>query len=424
MRYIVIFMCLCGVAFGQYKNLNAALVNGNKKVDIILYGNYMGSSASGYYTNNLYGDSRRVGTLGYINAQIGLGYTTGFFYNFRFAISFRAAQSLLNPYQSVRKDFVANTTNTIFGDSSVALGETFLEYFDGDTAIKLGRFQPLSEWISYLVDGISIRNASIKNLLLEGLWAYDYGRVSYYEISNFKALDDFGYFNIGATYYLSKLQKDIKNSAYINVYSTFIPGVFVSIGGRGHYATRFNNAWWIGANLGFTGSIEDSASVRSFRNNTFLFDSKIMAGYKNIDFMLGYVANGDAGMGSIGILGAGSGTQIDLNRAFYKNIQPFFVWGGRAIKMGANANLFYAAGKFSFLDSKLNAYVAYGATFFNGSRFYGGVNAKGLAQSELDAMIEYKFTNTLSAISHITTTFFSRGVPNIFELNGGVRFVF
>ncbi|MWV61185.1 hypothetical protein DCO58_10965 [Helicobacter saguini] len=426
-RCFFLFLCLLNLAFARYTNLDAALLNGSKKVDILLFGDYM-ASQNGVYTNNLFGDSKRVGNLGYINAQVGLGYTTGFYYNLRFAISFRAAQALLNLRQDMRKDFTPNTANSVFGDSSVALGETFLEYFDGDTAIKLGRFQPISEWISHLVDGILVQNGSFKNLVIEGLWAYDYGRVSYYEISAFRALGNVGYFNFGARYYLFGNQRNLKDSTYINAFSTFVPGVFVTIGGRAHWAKVFSNNFWLGVNAGFTGSIEDHSHIRSFNNNTFLIDAKILAGIKNIDFMVGYVGSGAAGMGSIGVLGAGSGTQIDMNSAFYKNVQPFFVWGGRAIKMGSSAHLLYAAGRFSFFDSKFNAYLAYGVTFFNGSRYYGGLRAngtpiQGLVQNEINAMLEFKITNTLSAISHITTTF-NKGVSNSFELNAGVRFMF
>ena len=156
----------------------------------------------------------------------------------------------------------------------------------------------------------------------------------------------------------------------------------------------------------------------------FLFDSKITLGYRNIDGMIGYVATGDAGMGSLGILGVGNGTQSNMLYSFYNNIQPFFVWGGRAIKMGKNAHLVYGALRLNLLDGKLNAYVAYGATFFNGSQFYGG-NINGLVQGELNVMAEFGITRTLSAIANISNTHFGKyGLPNTFEINGGIRFMF
>ncbi|RDU67481.1 hypothetical protein CQA53_00160 [Helicobacter didelphidarum] len=424
MRLFIIFICCSYFMFAQYKTLDSALLNGMKQVDIILYGNYMASSAAGNYTNNLYGSNKQIGNGGYINASVGLGYTTGFYYNLRLAISFRATQALFNPNHFARKDFFPNTGNEVLGDSSIALGETFLEYFDGDTAIKVGRFQPISEWINYLTDGIWFRNGSLRNLVIEALWAYDYGRVSYYEISNFKRLDTTGLFNVGVRYFVDGDQKNYKNSAYVNAFSMFIPSVFTGIGVRAHWASNFHGrVWWIGLDLGFAGSIEDHRNIHAFSNNTFLFDTKIIGGYRNIDVMVGYLANGDSGMGSLGILGVGNGTQAGFSHAFYHNIQPFFVWGGRAIKMGKNAHLIYIASKMSFFENKLNAYIAYGATFFNGSRYYGG-NTQNISQNELNAMIEFGITRTLSVIAHISSTHAGRGVPNIFELNGGVRFMF
>lgn len=425
MRFLILFFLSAALAFAQYKTLDSALLNGTKKVDIVLFGQYMSSGANSAFTNNLYGSSGFLGNTGLMNVSVGLGYTTGFYYNLRAAISFRAAQGLLNYNDGSNKFFYNNTGNDVLGGSSVALGESFIEYFDGDTAIKAGRFQPISPWINQLIDGIWVRNGSIRNFVIEAIWAYDYGRVSYYQMTQFLRLDKTGWFNFGLHYYINGDQRDIKNSTFLNGFTTFIPNVFATAGARAHFATRFNGGsmWWLGADLGFAGSFEDHASAKSFKNNTFLFDSKLTIGYRNIDAMIGYVATGKAGMGSLGILGVGNGTQADMSLNFYSNIQPFFVWGGRAIKMGNNANLIYAATRLGLLDDKLNIYVAYGATFFDGSSYYGGT-ARKLMQNELCAMLEFGITRTLSAITHISSTHFSRGVPNTFEINGGFRFMF
>lgn len=425
MRFLFLFFLTATIAFAQYKTLDSALLNGTKKVDIVLYGHYM-SGGGGQATDNLYGSSRFLGNMGLMNASVGLGYTTGFYYNLRAAISFRAAQGLLNYNDGTKKFFYNNTGNDVLGGSSVALGESFIEYFDGDTAIKAGRFQPISPWINQLIDGVWVRNGSIRNLVVEAIWAYDYGRVSYYQMTQFLRLDKTGWFNFGLHYYLDGDQRDIKNSTYLSGFTTFIPNVFATVGARAHWATRFNggNMWWLGADLGFAGSFEDHTNIHSFNNNTFLFDSKLTIGYRNIDAMIGYVASGKAGMGSLGILGVGNGTQADMSLSFYNNIQPFFVWGGRAIKMGNNAHLIYAATRLGLLDNRLNIYVAYGATFFDGSKYYGGINSRDLMQNELNAMLEFGITRTLSAITHISSTHFSKGVPSTFEINGGLRFMF
>ncbi len=426
MRLLIFFLGLTSFVFGQYKTLDSALLNGTKQVDIVLYGNYISSDkASGFYKNNLYGSNKLISNAGFINASVGLGYTTGFYYNTRAAISFRAAQTFLNYNYGSKKDFYNNLYDNSIG-SSIALGESFIEYFDGDTAIKAGRFQPISEWVNHLIDGIWLRNGSIRNLIIEAIWAYNYGRVSYYEMTPFRQLDKTGWFNVGLRYHIHGVEGDVKNSISISGFSNFIPGVFITAGTRFHFASRFNggNLWWFSGDLGIAGSFEDHNNIHSFYDNTFLFDSKLTIGYKNIDAMLGYVANGDAGMGNLGILGVGNGTQTDMSRSFYANIQPFFIWGGRAIKMGRNAHLIYAASRISILDNKLNMYFAYGATFFNGTRYYGG-NARGIVQNELNAMLEFGITQTLSSIVHISSTHLGgTSVPNSFEINGGVRFMF
>ncbi|RDU73133.1 hypothetical protein CQA66_02610 [Helicobacter aurati] len=406
---IFLFLGLCVSIEARYTTLDDALLNGTKKVDVVLYGKYTNTSG------------------GYINGSVGLGYITGFYYSLRAAISFRAAQSFFDSQNAFRRDF-GGINGTIIGDSAILLGESFLEYFDGDTAIKAGRFQPISEYVNTLTDGIWIRNASLKNLTLEGMWAYRMGRVSYYEMLPFTRLggsDSIGWFDVGGKYFLSNNKGDNKSSMYISIFSTFIPNVFGSVGIRWHSGFRFNGSeTWFGVDAGFAGSFEDHQSRFSADNNTFLFDAKLIFGFSWLDIVVGYVMSGRGGMGGLNSLGVGNGTQAD-DSLFYKNIHPFFVWGGNAIKFGRNAKLIYAASRLSFFDNKLSAYVAYGATFFDGySGRYGSNNTTGIIQNELNVMVEFAITRTLNVVAYVTDTHFGRGVPNIFQVNGGFRFMF
>ncbi|RDU61229.1 hypothetical protein [Helicobacter sp. MIT 14-3879] len=408
MRFLTIFLCLalCVSIEARYTTLDDALLNGTKRVDVILYGKYTNSSG------------------GYVNGSVGLGYITGFYYSLRAAISFRAAQSFFSSQNAFRRDF-GGSEGTFIGDSAILLGESFLEYFDGDTAIKLGRFQPINEYINTLTDGIWIRNASLKNLTIEGMWAYRKGRVSYYEMLPFARLGNAGWFDVGIKYFFAGNRKDIKSSMYASVFSTFIPGAFVSLGTRWHSGFRFNGSeTWFGIDIGFAGSFEDHQSNFSADNNTFLFDAKFSFGFSWLDIMVGYLASGRGGMGGLNAMGVGNGTQAD-DSFFYNNIQPFFIWGGHAIKFGRNAHLIYVASKLSFFDNKLNVYAAYGATFFDGySGRYGSNNTTNIIQNELDIMAEFGITRTLSAIAFISDTHLGRDVPNIFQINGGFRFMF
>ncbi|STQ86233.1 hypothetical protein [Helicobacter muridarum] len=411
MRILIIFMCLGIFASSQarHTNLDNALTSGSKKVDIVLYGKSLDGFGS------------------YVNASVGLGYVTGFYYDIRGAISFRAAQSLFDSRNAFRGDF-GGVDETIVGNSTILLDESFLEYFDGDTAIKAGRFQPINEYINVMIDGIWIRNASLKSIILEGMWAYRSGRVTYYEMQPFRRLggDSIGWFDFGAKYFFSKKDASVKDSMYISIFGNFIPSVFGSVGVRWHSGFRLGQGeTWLGIDAGFAASFEDSKNRFSADNNTFLFDAKASIGLGSwLDVFVGYVMSGKGGMGGINTLGVGNATQAgDL--MFYKNIQPFFTWGGDAIKFGRNAKLVYAASRISLFDNKLRVYAAYGMTIFDGySGRYGNNNISNIIQNELNVMAEFSITSSLSIIAYISDTHFAKGAPNNFQVNGGFRFMF
>lgn len=411
MRILIIFMCLglFAILQARYTNLNDALVNGPKKVDIILYG----KSVSGFGS--------------YINASVGLGYTTEFYYGLRGAISFRAAQSIIDSRGAFRRDF-GGANETIAGNSAILLGESFLEYFDGDTAIKAGRFQPINEYINLMTDGIWIRNASLSNIILEGMWAYNSGRVAYYEMQPFSKLggnNSVGWFDVGVKYFLSKDNRNFKDSIYISVFGTVMSNVFGSVGARWHSGFKLGKSEsWLGIDAGFVASFEDNQSRFAVDNNTFLFDTKVSLGFGSwIDIFIGYVMNGKGGMGGINMLGVGNSMQAgDL--MLYSNIQPFFTWGGEAIKFGRNAKLIYVSSRISLFDS-LKIYVAYGMTIFDGySGRYGSDNSFNIVQNELNVMTEFSITELLSVIAYISDTHLAKGVQNNFQINGGFRFMF
>ena len=418
-----LFLYLSCLALPCFASLTEALVNGEKKVDVMLYGDLSSSGNGGYYRNNLLGSSKFVGNAGYINTQIGLEYKSKFFYNFRAKVSFRAAYSIISPNDGSRKDFFNNATTDVLGDSSVAMGASYLEYYDGDTSVKAGRIDVISPWINNLIDGLWVRNGSLGDFMLEGIWAYSYGRVAYYEISPFRSLKDYGWFNFNIHNYISGAKGDMQKATYVTLLLNFMPDVFIGIGARGHGNINLTNNMSLMIDGGFAFSIEDKVDNRSFKTNTFLADIKANLSYRALDVSAGYVLTGSSGMGSLGILGVGGGFDSDISRTFYTNIQPFFIWGGRAIKFGRNANLIYASGKISLFNNNLRLYAAYGITFFNGSPLYGG-NATGIIQNELNVFADFKLSNVLSVLAHFSSTNFGKNVPNGIELNGGVRIKF
>lgn len=131
-RILLVFALTTIPLVAKYVSLDEAFKNGISRGDAIVY---------------------NVGTK-YVNGSVGIGYTTGFYYAVRGAISFRAMKFF---YGSQRRG------RDFYSDSLVVLDQSFVEYFDGDTAIKAGRFLPISYFANNLIDGVWVRNGSFEN---------------------------------------------------------------------------------------------------------------------------------------------------------------------------------------------------------------------------------------------------------------------
>ncbi|WP_095276891.1 hypothetical protein [Helicobacter sp. 11S02629-2] len=414
LKYILVMMCLIVGLSAKYNSLNEALKNGTSRGEAMVYGNYMKlfSGQAGFYNDNNFGTKTYLGDNSYVLSSVGLGYTSGFFYNIRAAISFMALQSFYNSGLGAKKDFGS--------DSTVMLGPSFLEYFDGDTAIKAGRFMPLNPFINHLIDGIWVRNASFNNLLLEGMYAKSFGQVSYYQIQPFTDLGRFGLYNLGVRYYLSDSQNDIKNSSYVYGFWFYSPSIFNMFGARLHAFTRFNNSsFYVGLDSGIAASMKPSFSSPGF--DSYLADVKLATGFKWIDFSLGYARNGKNGLASLNLLGIGNSVHGGFEQSL-NNVLPFFIWGGRAFKSGSNANLLYGVGQVKAFSDKLSLYLVYGATFFD---YVSNAISKQYVQNELDLMIDMQIVSNVGFIIYLSSTHLSKSpLPNTFEATGGLRLSF
>ena len=115
------------------------------------------------------------------------------------------------------------------------LKDTFLEYFDGDTSIKAGRFFLSNEWVSNQVDGFWVRNRSLENLLLEMYWLYSYGDVTPTSMS---ALTRYNPNWSGLTHLAAKYNLTTKDSELWSKLSTRIAyavNYLLGAGGGGEY---------------------------------------------------------------------------------------------------------------------------------------------------------------------------------------------
>lgn len=386
LKKLLSIFILCGILYAKYTTLDDALKNGVSRGDTILYGNYNSGVNGGNYM---------VGS-------VGLGYTSGFYYNLRAAISFRAAKIFYNQNAALH-DF--------YTDPLISLGQSFVEYYDGDTAIKMGRFLPANPFINHLVDGVWVRNGSIERLVIDSLWVKRYGRVSFYEITPFIDTNKYGYFNINAKLFLTATMSDYKDSSFLNLYSFFEPNSFIAFGGRWHSAFRFNNSSiWIGFDGGAGYNIDNSN--KKIRKDSYLLDAKLGFGVSIFDVFLGYVGSGDNGLGNFNKLGIGNNPYGSNTQ----NILPFFTWGGMAARELSNANLFYGSVELNLLNDKLKMYLTYGSTIY-------GIGKKGV-QNEINFLIDSFISNNISLVLMVTNTHLSNATPNYTRVNGGIRLNF
>ncbi|WP_104697082.1 MULTISPECIES: Opr family porin [unclassified Helicobacter] len=379
-----------------YENIDEALKNGVTKGDFIFYGDYekLSHGASQNFTPNNLATYGYLGNSGYLLGNIRLGYTSGFYKNVRASISFASSISIFNQHKRlITSTGNLDTQKDFFNQNQASIGESFFEYFDGDTNIKAGRIAINNEWINTLADGFWFRNKTINRLLIETFWARTYGRIDYFQMTDFREINTknaFGIANIGAKYDI------LEDLLTIKAFSYFAPEVFTAFGTRinGNYT---NNNIKLGGEFGANYSIEHLSG----KANTHAIDLSAFVGYKEIIlFKAGYINTGKgSGWGSLGILG--------------DKITPFFIWGGKAIKTQPNGNLFYVT-----ISSKLQQFsfsITYGTTSF-------GKNSR---QNEIDFTTEVGITNNVFVLLNILNTHLdSNVIPTLTQVNGGIRLKF
>lgn len=394
-KKLLVFLSFYTLAF-CYENIDEALKNGVTKGDVIFYGDYQKLSygkAQNFTPNNLatYG---YLGNSGYLLGNIRLGYTSGFYKNVRASISFASSIAIFNQH----KNLLTSTGNIdaqkdFFNHNQASIGESFIEYFDGDTNIKAGRISIANEWINTLADGFWIRNKTIDKLLIETFWAKSYGRINYWQMTDFRDLNPyniFGIANIGAKYDI------LDENLTIKAFSYFAPEIFTAFGTRVH-GSYANNNIQMGGEFGATYSIEHLPH----HSNAYVIDLSGFVGYKEIiQFKAGYInTSKESGWGNIGIMG--------------DQITPFFIWGGKAIKTQPNGNLFYGT-----IKSKLQQFtfsITYGTTSF-------GTNQR---QNEFDFTTEVGITNNVFMLLNILNTHLDSSIiPTLTQVNGGIRLKF
>ena len=280
------------------------------------------------------------------------------------------------------------------------LKDTFLEYFDGDTSIKAGRFFLSNEWVSNQVDGFWVRNRSLENLLLEMYWLYSYGDVTPTSMS---ALTRYNPNWSGLTHLAAKYNLTTKDwEFWSKLYTSFAYSVNYVLGAESGFEYKFGKNK-VGVALNAAGSFEFSNGASG--GDGVDFDIKAYVEGAGLEFSLGYIQTGkDSGWGS-------------LNR-INNTISPLEVEKVLDSAFALDTSVIYVrlGGEFD----RVTLGLLYGVGLFE-SPLIGGRHI----QNEVDFAMGFNFTNNVSAFLNVYNTHLSNdAIPNVIQIQGGFSLSF
>lgn len=375
------------LTLGAYDNIDEALKNGVTKGSIGLYSDYYDPFATPV------ADMFGLRDESYVALTMGLQYRSAFYKNMRFSVGFGAAFPIWQWHSGdINLDF--DSSNPIL------LKDTYLEYFDGDTAIKAGRFFLENEWVSNQVDGFWVRNRSLENLLLELYWIDSYGDVTPTSMS---ALTRYNPNWSGLTYAATKYNYTSKSwEFWAKAYTSFAYSVNYVLGAGAGFEYKFSKSK-IGLALNAAGSFEFSNGVSGGDGAD--FDMKFYVEAAGLEFSLGYIQSGkDVGWGS-------------LNR-INNTISPLGVGNVLNSDYALDTSVFYAGLGGTFDQVTLG--LLYGVGLFT-SPLIGGRHI----QNEVDFAMGFNFTNNVSAFINVYNTHLANdAIPNVIQIQGGINLSF
>ncbi|WP_334089942.1 Opr family porin [Helicobacter typhlonius] len=413
MKKLAFILCACAIAWG-YDSIDEALENGVSSGDVTLYGNYINGQKNPANVKS----KNDLSEAGYVVGSVGLAYHSAFYKYLRLAVSFRALGVL---YEADRHSqwsaapLLNNPNRYGEGDASrdfymndrTMLGQSYLEYFDGNTSIKLGRVFVDSEWVDRLIDGVWLRNRSLPNMLIEALWVKNSGYVQYNKMTGFYDVNPHS--ALGLTQL--SLKYHIGEKFSIKTYGIATSAVFYAAGVKAN-ARYESSKSYLGLSGHFATSFEQTyGRLGGNSGNGYNTDVKIYVGVKDMaEASAGYISTGsNIGWGSLNTLG--------------NSISPFFMWGGRALLEGVDASLWY--GKVMFAIDRVSFAVVYGSTKFRGIGYtsmqdsYDRVN-------EVNLLVDFGFTEHLSGILNVLNTHGGKELyyPHSTNVNLGVKLAF
>lgn len=388
------------LALGAYDNIDEALKNGITKGEVGLYTDYYDPFAT--RVANEFG----MNDASYVALTMGLQYRSAFYKNMRFSVGFGSAFSLWqwhrnsiwnNDPSNVRKGDI----NLDFDSTApILLKDTYLEYFDGDTSIKTGRFFLANEWVSNQVDGFWVRNRSLDNLLLELYWLNSYGDVTSTCMSGFTQYNPNW---SGQTYAAAKYNLTAKDwEFWAKLYTSFAYSVNYVLGVTTGFEYKFSKNK-IGLSLNTAGSFEFSNGVSG--GDGVDFNMEFYAEGAGFEFNLGYIQTGkDIGWGSLDRIN--------------NTISPLEVENVLDSSFALNTSVIYAGVSGTF--DQITVGLLYGVGLFTSPI----INGRHI-QNEIDVALEFNFTNNVSMFVNVYNTHLgNEAIPNVIQVQGGLTLSF
>lgn len=417
------FLCflLCVGYVWAYDTIDDALKNGISNGDVVLYGsNTSISSGSAIAGSDLSKNS-------YVAGSVGLAYRSGFYKSWRFMISFRAAEAFYEADKNSlwlddinspnRSGSTGDASKDFYSGYRAMLGQSYLEYFDGDTSVRAGRIFIKNEWADRLIDGISVRNKSLQNTMIEAFWAKSSGYVQYNKMTGMYNLNPHN--SIGLLH--ASIQHTFGDIFLLKAYGIFTPSIFNAAGLKASLKYEVSNSY-MGASANFTTSFEGAHSlVGNTTGNGLVFDVRAFVGVKDfigsmrngLEISGGYIMSGANGIGSLNIIG--------------NNVSPFFMWGGRAFLLGSDTSL--AFGKINFSIDRISLALVYGSTRFHNPYSFGTLNRiQGSYDrvNEVNVLLEFGVSEHSSLLLNVLNTHGGKHIyyPHTTAVNLGVKLAF
>lgn len=391
MKKIILILILLGdMVFAN--SFIDAITSGNKEGDINLIFDF-------YHANPNNNEEIQYKKSSYLATSFGLYYQSAFYGYFRMNIGFRGALPIIQGWKKLDFNYGRGSISRDFDQNNKAiLSRSYIEYFDGDTSIKAGRIENESELFDNQLDGVWIQNKSLGFLLIDLVWANQYGTAIDREIEAFNKVKDYIGGNAansrndryGGAYYLALNFDILKDMLAVKLYGSTTPELYSFIGISSYITLPYFSASTSFAN-GFEHEYSDFKG-----SNSYIFDINAKVDINIFYGKLGYIKTSkDSGIGSMTHTG--------------NTFSPFFYYSGDALNEHRDVNLIYAT--LGIASDIVNTYVVYG---FNIFRLNESIDNTKYKQGELNLSLDWKIAdNTNLMIYYINTHGAKLAIPNV-----------